>query len=209
MAQRAEAASALADDELRQRVADWKSRFFAANWARYDLASSATASTLVDSGTEGKSADEQVQVDVLAPVVVSGSAIGPNEQPIEDLSNLSLAVLPPPVFESSSLDTTPEQEAAKVDHGIQKVVEEETEPAERAETADISVAKSEEAEAAEQQLVYSFKTEQTSTEIANAILQQRVESRDAALRDLTWRLVFEGRLGLAFQLVRESVAICF
>ncbi|HLA11818.1 MAG TPA: hypothetical protein VJ023_14625 [Pyrinomonadaceae bacterium] len=25
-------------EELRQRVADWKSRFFAANWARYDLA---------------------------------------------------------------------------------------------------------------------------------------------------------------------------
>jgi len=38
MAQHAEAASALANDELRQRVADWKSRFFAANWARYDLA---------------------------------------------------------------------------------------------------------------------------------------------------------------------------
>jgi predicted nucleotidyltransferase component of viral defense system len=42
MAQRAEAASALANDELRQRVADWKSRFFAANWARYDLAKPGT-----------------------------------------------------------------------------------------------------------------------------------------------------------------------
>lgn len=29
---------ALACDELRQRVANWKSRFFAASWARYDLA---------------------------------------------------------------------------------------------------------------------------------------------------------------------------
>ncbi len=29
---------ALARDDLRQRVADWKSRFFAASWARYDLA---------------------------------------------------------------------------------------------------------------------------------------------------------------------------
>src|SRR5213080_4038954 len=42
MARRAEAASALANDELRQRVADWKSRFFAANWARYDLAKPGT-----------------------------------------------------------------------------------------------------------------------------------------------------------------------
>jgi hypothetical protein len=42
MAQHAEAASALANDELRQRVADWKSRFFAANWARYDLAKPGT-----------------------------------------------------------------------------------------------------------------------------------------------------------------------
>ena len=29
---------ALARDDLRHRVADWKSRFFAAGWARYDLA---------------------------------------------------------------------------------------------------------------------------------------------------------------------------
>ena len=29
---------ALARDDLRRRVADWKSRFFAASWARYDLA---------------------------------------------------------------------------------------------------------------------------------------------------------------------------
>lgn len=29
---------ALSRDDLRQRVADWKSRFFAASWARYDLA---------------------------------------------------------------------------------------------------------------------------------------------------------------------------
>ena len=27
---------------LRQRVTDWKSRFFAANWARYDLAKPGT-----------------------------------------------------------------------------------------------------------------------------------------------------------------------
>jgi guanylate kinase len=38
MSTHAETASALANDELRQRVADWKSRFFAAHWARYDLA---------------------------------------------------------------------------------------------------------------------------------------------------------------------------
>jgi hypothetical protein len=33
---------ALARDDLRQRVADWKSRFFAASWARYDLAKPGT-----------------------------------------------------------------------------------------------------------------------------------------------------------------------
>jgi len=33
---------ALACEELRQRVTDWKSRFFAANWARYDLAKPGT-----------------------------------------------------------------------------------------------------------------------------------------------------------------------
>jgi hypothetical protein len=33
---------ALAAAELRQRVADWKSRFFAASWARYDLAKPGT-----------------------------------------------------------------------------------------------------------------------------------------------------------------------
>jgi hypothetical protein len=38
MAQHEEAAPALANEELRQRVVDWKSQFFAANWARYDLA---------------------------------------------------------------------------------------------------------------------------------------------------------------------------
>jgi len=32
------AEQALARDDLRQRVVDWKSRFFAASWARYDLA---------------------------------------------------------------------------------------------------------------------------------------------------------------------------
>lgn len=42
MAEHAEAAPALANDELRQRVADWKSRFFAANWARYYLAKPGT-----------------------------------------------------------------------------------------------------------------------------------------------------------------------
>jgi hypothetical protein len=42
MSTHAETASALANDELRQRVADWKSRFFAANWARYDLAKRGT-----------------------------------------------------------------------------------------------------------------------------------------------------------------------
>jgi hypothetical protein len=34
--------SALARDDLRQRVADWKSRFFPATWARYDLAKPGT-----------------------------------------------------------------------------------------------------------------------------------------------------------------------
>jgi hypothetical protein len=38
LARHAVAERALADDDLRQRVADWKSRFFAASWARYDLA---------------------------------------------------------------------------------------------------------------------------------------------------------------------------
>lgn len=38
----AEAAPALANAELRQRVVDWKSRFFSANWARYDLAKAGT-----------------------------------------------------------------------------------------------------------------------------------------------------------------------
>ena len=38
MAKRADIGAALSDDALRQRVVDWKSRFFAANWARYDLA---------------------------------------------------------------------------------------------------------------------------------------------------------------------------
>jgi hypothetical protein len=33
---------ALAQDDLRQRVANWKSRFFAASWARYDLATPGT-----------------------------------------------------------------------------------------------------------------------------------------------------------------------
>jgi len=33
---------ALADKDLRQRVADWKGRFFAASWARYDLAKPGT-----------------------------------------------------------------------------------------------------------------------------------------------------------------------
>lgn len=34
--------SALAQEDLRQRVADWKRRFFAAKWARYDLAKPGT-----------------------------------------------------------------------------------------------------------------------------------------------------------------------
>lgn len=42
MAAHSEATSALANDDLRQRVSDWKSRFFAANWARYDLAKPGT-----------------------------------------------------------------------------------------------------------------------------------------------------------------------
>nr|ALS92084.1 MetaGeneMark_Unknown Function [uncultured bacterium] len=33
---------ALARDDLRERVANWKSRFFAATWARYDLAKPGT-----------------------------------------------------------------------------------------------------------------------------------------------------------------------
>jgi len=42
IANHADIAPALTNDELRQRVADWKSRFFAANWARYDLAKPGT-----------------------------------------------------------------------------------------------------------------------------------------------------------------------
>jgi hypothetical protein len=38
LARHAIAERALASDDLRQRVANWKSRFFAAHWARYDLA---------------------------------------------------------------------------------------------------------------------------------------------------------------------------
>ena len=33
---------ALGRDDLRQRVADWKARFFTAKWARYDLAKPGT-----------------------------------------------------------------------------------------------------------------------------------------------------------------------
>jgi len=36
------ASRALARGDLRQRVADWKSRFFPAGWARYDLAQPGT-----------------------------------------------------------------------------------------------------------------------------------------------------------------------
>ena len=42
MAKRAEIDSVLANDELRQHVADWKSRFFPSSWARYDLAKPGT-----------------------------------------------------------------------------------------------------------------------------------------------------------------------
>jgi hypothetical protein len=42
MANRPEAERALADDALRQRVVDWKARFFARSWARYDLAKPGT-----------------------------------------------------------------------------------------------------------------------------------------------------------------------
>src|SRR5207245_365738 len=38
MAEKTELSRALADAELRQRVVDWKSKFFARSWARYDLA---------------------------------------------------------------------------------------------------------------------------------------------------------------------------
>jgi hypothetical protein len=38
----ANADRALADNKLRQRVTEWKSRFFAATWARYDLATPGT-----------------------------------------------------------------------------------------------------------------------------------------------------------------------
>ena len=42
MAKRAEIDSVLGNDELRQHVADWKSRFFPSSWARYDLAKPGT-----------------------------------------------------------------------------------------------------------------------------------------------------------------------
>lgn len=42
LARHAVAERALTRDDLRQRVANWKSRFFAANWARYDLATPGT-----------------------------------------------------------------------------------------------------------------------------------------------------------------------
>jgi len=43
IATHADVAPALTNDELRQRVADWKSRFFSASWARYDLAKPGTS----------------------------------------------------------------------------------------------------------------------------------------------------------------------
>ena len=42
MAGHAEIAPALANNDLRQQVADWKSRFFPSTWARYDLAKPGT-----------------------------------------------------------------------------------------------------------------------------------------------------------------------
>jgi hypothetical protein len=42
IATRAEISPALLNNELRQRVADWKSRFFPSSWARYDLAKPGT-----------------------------------------------------------------------------------------------------------------------------------------------------------------------
>ena len=42
LARHAIAERALAREDLRQRVADWKSRFFAASWSRYDLAKPGT-----------------------------------------------------------------------------------------------------------------------------------------------------------------------
>ena len=42
MATRAEISTALSNNELRQHVADWKSRFFPSSWARYDLAKPGT-----------------------------------------------------------------------------------------------------------------------------------------------------------------------
>jgi len=42
LARDALAETALARDDLRRRVVDWKSRFFPANWARYDLAKPGT-----------------------------------------------------------------------------------------------------------------------------------------------------------------------
>ena len=42
MATRAEIGSALLNNELRQHVAEWKSRFFPSSWARYDLAKPGT-----------------------------------------------------------------------------------------------------------------------------------------------------------------------
>jgi hypothetical protein len=42
LAEHAVADRALADDGLRERVTDWKSRFFAASWTRYDLAKPGT-----------------------------------------------------------------------------------------------------------------------------------------------------------------------
>lgn len=42
LAEHAIADRALTDKDLRQRVSDWKSRFFAASWARYDLAKPGT-----------------------------------------------------------------------------------------------------------------------------------------------------------------------
>ena len=42
MANRTETVRALADDALRERVVNWKARFFARSWARYDLAAPGT-----------------------------------------------------------------------------------------------------------------------------------------------------------------------
>src|SRR5262249_49444252 len=53
-----------------------------------------------------------------------------------------------------------------------------------------------------EQLFYRFLLKDSSQRIADSILQASGSDRPESLRDLIWRLIFDGRLGLAFNLSR-------